>query len=183
VSYIDKKSFALKNGTAITIRTAVPKDASGIIRMMKSVMKEKMFTIHEIDEYKETFNSESKKIKKYRKAPGKIIIAALCKNEIAGFVTFDNWDARKTMHSGYLSIYLLKEYRGMGLGKELMRTLLQWGKNNKIIRKMTLAVFSNNKNAIALYKKIGFKVEGLCPGDMKINGRYYDSILMYKFMN
>lgn len=64
-----------------------------------------------------------------------------------------------------------------------MKTLIQWGKANKQIRKMTLSVFSNNKNAIKLYKKVGFKVEGLCPKDVKINGRYYDSVLMYKFVS
>ena len=64
-----------------------------------------------------------------------------------------------------------------------MKTLIQWGKANKLIRKMTLSVFSNNKNAIKLYKKVGFKIEGLCPMDVKINGRYYDSILMYKFVS
>jgi RimJ/RimL family protein N-acetyltransferase len=182
MSSINEQVVTLKNGILITIRTAESSDASGIIRLMKGILSEKVFAIHEIDEYKETVASTTKKIRQYRKAPGKIILTASYKNEIVGYVTFNNWDTRKTMHTGFLSIYLLKKYRGMGLGKELMKMLLQWGKDNKLIQKMSLAVFSSNKNAIALYKKVGFKIEGLCPKDIKINGRYYDSVFMYKFV-
>jgi RimJ/RimL family protein N-acetyltransferase len=183
MSSIKEKDVILKNGMVFTIRTAVPSDAYRIIRVMKRVLSEKIFAIHEVDEYKETITSMSKKIRKYRRSPGKIILTALLKNTIVAYVTFNNWDTRKTMHTGFLSIYLAKEYRGIGLGKELMRTLLQWGRKNKLIQKMSLAVFSCNKNAIALYKKVGFKIEGLCPRDIKINGRYYDSVFMYKFVS
>jgi RimJ/RimL family protein N-acetyltransferase len=146
-------------------------------------MKEKVFTIYEIDEYENTIEKEIKRIKEYKKAPGKIIITASDKNHLIGFATFNNWDARKTMHAGFLSVYLLNEYRRMGLGKELMKMLINWGKSCKTVRKMCLAVFSCNKNAIALYQNAGFKIEGVCPNDIKINGRYYDSVLMYKFTN
>jgi len=182
LSRIDQKKIVLKNGTIITIRTAVPKDASCIISVMKDVMKENIYTIHETDEYKRTIKSELDKIKKYRKAPGKLILVALTKDDVIGYVTFNNWDTRKTMHTGFLSIYLKKEYRRIGIGKVLMKTLITWGRKNKVIRKMSLAVFSSNKKAIALYKKVGFEIEGLCPKDIKIGGRYYDSVLMYKFV-
>ncbi len=59
--------------------------------------------------------------------------------------------------------------------------MLEWGKFNTVNKKISLAVFSTNKNAIALYKKLGFKQEGRCLGDMIINGKYVDSILMYKY--
>lgn len=183
MSFIDKKKIILNDGTGITIRTAEPKDAAGIIGVMKSVMKEKVFTLHETDEYKETPKNEAKKIIKFRKSPGKIIIPAFSRNRIIGYATFNNGDLKKTMHSGYLTIFIRKDFRGKGLGKKLMNTLIKWTNSNKLVRKMTLAVFSSNKNAIALYKKVGFKIEGLCPKDVKINGRYYDSVLMYKFVN
>ena len=183
MSFIEKKNVRLKNGNIITIRTAEPKDTSGINTAMKSVIMEKVYTIYEIDEYRETNKSRLKQIKKYRKAIGKIFIIVLFKNKVVGFVTFNNGDTRKTMHTGFLSIFLTKNYRGMGLGKEIMKILIKWGRDNKIIRKMSLAVFSSNKIAISLYKKIGFRIEGLCPKDLRINGRYYDSVLMYKFVS
>jgi RimJ/RimL family protein N-acetyltransferase len=180
---IDKKQFILRNGIDVTIRTAEPEDADEIFNVVKSVMKEKIYTLHDSDEYKETSKTIAKKISRFRKVPGKIFITALCENKIIGYATFNNGDLRKTKHSGYLTIFIKKEFRGKGLGEELMKILIQWGKANRLIQKMTLAVFSNNKNAIALYEKIGFKIEGICSKDVKINGRYYDSVLMYKFVN
>ena len=183
MSRIDRKKIVLKNGIDVVIRTAEPKDASEIIDVIKSVMKEKIYTLHDSDEYKETSKTIAKKISRFRKAPGKIFITALCENKIVGYAAFNNGDLRKTKHSGYLTIFIKKEFRGKSLGEELMNILIQWGKANKLIQKMTLAVFSNNKNAIALYEKIGFKIEGICSNDVKINGRFYDSVLMYKFVN
>lgn len=46
MSRIDKKRIALKSGIDVVIRTAEPKDAAGIIDVFKSVMKEKVYTLH-----------------------------------------------------------------------------------------------------------------------------------------
>ena len=69
----------------------------------------------------------------------------------------------------------------MGIGRILIKGLLDWGKENKINKKISLYVFSTNKNAIALYKKMGFKIEGRFRRDMIINGKYVDSVAMYKY--
>ena len=80
-----------------------------------------------------------------------------------------------------MSLFIKKKYRNAGVGKALGNELLNWGKANPVNKKISLAVFSTNTTAIALYKKLGFKVEGKCPKDMIIDGKYVDSILMYKF--
>ncbi|HEY3341065.1 MAG TPA: GNAT family protein, partial [Anaerolineae bacterium] len=59
---------------------------------------------------------------------------------------------------------------------------LEWARTNSLIEKVTLAVFSTNTRAISVYEKMGFLVEGRCPRDMKINGEYVDSVLMYQFV-
>jgi RimJ/RimL family protein N-acetyltransferase len=182
MSNIKPKEIKLKNGKTIKIRTAVPADAQKIIVLVKSILKEKVYIIHELDEFKDTLESRALQIRKFKKAPGKLFLVADAGYEIAGLINFNNWDTRKTMHTGFLSIYTKKKYRGIGIGKALLSELIDWAGKNKIIHKMSLAVFSGNKNAIALYKKIGFKIEGICPKDIKINGKYYDSIFMYIFV-
>lgn len=183
MSYIDKSRVVLKNGLIAVIRTAVPKDAPGIIALMKSVVKEKIYLLNDADEYKETIKTKIKSIRKFRKQNGKLMMVALINNTIAGYATFENFDFRKAMHAGYLSIYIIRKFRSIGLGKVLMKELIKWGKKNKIIRKLCLVTFSSNKRAIGLNIKTGFKIEGICRGDVKINGKYYDNILMYKFVN
>lgn len=181
MSTIAGEEHKLKNGKKITIRTALAKDASQVVKLMKGVIKEGPFTLYESDEYRSTAKSEAKRIKRFKDAPGKIYLVAEMRNEIAGFISFDNWDTRRTAHTGLFSIFLKKKFRGTGIGRLLINSMLNWGKHNPVNKKISLAVFSTNKNAIALYKKLGFRREGCCPRDMIINGKYVDSILMYKY--
>ena len=39
-------------------------------------------------------------------------------------------------------------------------------------------VFSHNRNAIALYEKIGFQIEGSKKGQFMVEGHYSDDVLM-----
>ncbi|HEU12758.1 MAG TPA: GNAT family N-acetyltransferase, partial [Euryarchaeota archaeon] len=45
-----------------------------------------------------------------------------------------------------------------------------------------LEVFSTNVNAIELYKKLGFEIEGIRKKQFKIEGNYVDDVLMAKFL-
>lgn len=53
-----------------------------------------------------------------------------------------------------------KNFRDKGIGKLLIKGLLDWAESNPLIEKVSLGVFSTNKRAIALYKKMGFIEEG-----------------------
>lgn len=181
MSKISPKEFILPNIKKICIRTARAKDGSALVKLMRGIIAEGPFTLQETDEYRATAKSEGKRISAYRKAEGKIYLVAEIGKEITGFISFNNWDTRRTAHTGLFSIFIKKKWRGYGIGKLLVLAMLDWAKGNKLNRKISLFVFSTNKNAIRLYKKLGFKQEGRCPRDMIINGKYVDSIMMYKF--
>lgn len=58
-------------------------------------------------------------------------------------------------HIPELGIAIEKEYRGKGLGKKLMNSIIEEAKNNGF-DELSLSVDANNSNAIQLYDKIGF---------------------------
>ena len=61
----------------------------------------------------------------------------------------------KERKSAYiLSIFISKEFRGKGYGRELLEEI----KKEENIQRLTLDVFSINKSAMSLYKKLGFKI-------------------------
>jgi len=46
-----------------------------------------------------------------------------------------------------------------------------------------MALIRSGALATGLYRKLGFEVEGKCLKDMKVaDGKYIDSVLMYKFV-
>ena len=49
-------------------------------------------------------------------------------------------------------------------------------------RKASLEVFSTNGRAIALYKKLGFVIEGVRPRQYQIRGEWVDDVLMGRWL-
>jgi len=80
-------------------------------------------------------------------------------------------------HSGVLGMALLPEFWGQGLEDRLMRRTLDDARAFGLQR-VELTVREDNKNAIALYRKIGFEVEGLLRNAAKVDGAYEDVFLM-----
>lgn len=80
-------------------------------------------------------------------------------------------------HIGTLGIGLLPEWRGKGIGEKLMQTAILDAQSKGMTR-IELTVYEPNKNAVALYKKLGFEVEGLLRKGVFLKGEYHDVIPM-----
>lgn len=183
MSYTDAVRKYTKSGREILIRSAHVSDARSIIEIKAQVIDEKIYMLRERDEASFTEESETADINSHLECEGCAYIVAVHEGKIAGFIELMNGKLRRTRHAGMLSIFIAKEYRGDGIGSMLMEELVRWAEKDQLIEKLTLAVFSVNERAIALYKKFGFETEGVCSRDMKLgDGTYIDSILMYRFV-
>lgn len=80
-------------------------------------------------------------------------------------------------HVGYLGMGILAEYRGKGLGERLMRTSIDAAAAMGMER-IELEVFDTNTRAIALYRKLGFELEGVKRHARKLDGQYDDDLFM-----
>jgi ribosomal protein S18 acetylase RimI-like enzyme len=72
-------------------------------------------------------------------------------------------------HGGVLGIALLPPFRGQGIGKRLILRTLDAARAFGL-RRIELTVRENNASAIALYKSMGFEVEGLQRGAVHVDG-------------
>ena len=80
-------------------------------------------------------------------------------------------------HCGTLGIGLLPEFRGRGIGRQLMDTTIEAAWQCGITR-IELTVREHNVNAIALYKRLGFEIEGLQRNAVCIDGQYQNVYAM-----
>lgn len=80
-------------------------------------------------------------------------------------------------HGGVLGMGIIKSHRGKGIGEKLMLTTLNAAKEKGLTR-VELTVRETNTNAIALYKKVGFEVEGIQRNAICIDGVYTNHIAM-----
>lgn len=71
-----------------------------------------------------------------------------------------------------------EENRNIGLGKEVIELLLDYGFNQLRLHNINLGVFDFNENAISCYKKLGFKEYGRRHECYYLDGKWHDEINM-----
>lgn len=91
-------------------------------------------------------------------------------------------NVRKSQHVRVLGMLVIEGYRGIGIGTRLMTAALEWARKEPGVEKVVLGVFSNNKRAFRLYKRFGFKVEGVRRDHYYIDGKREDEIDMAIFV-
>ncbi len=85
----------------------------------------------------------------------------------------------KLKGNAYLTIGIREEYRGKGIGGMLMEKAEKYAESRGV-RRMELEVFGKNKNAIELYKKRNYEIEGVKKEAVYNDGEFDDIIIMTK---
>lgn len=80
-------------------------------------------------------------------------------------------------HVGVLGLAVIREYRSMGIGKSLLKEMIEACRGTFEV--ITLDVLSNNTRAYDLYRSAGFVEVGKRPRALKRKGKYYSEINMY----
>lgn len=80
-------------------------------------------------------------------------------------------------HVGTLYFGMISNYRGNGIGSELMKKALAHAKTNNQIERVELEVLESNRYGIELCKSLGFSVEGKKQKARKI-GKNYDNVIV-----
>jgi len=74
-----------------------------------------------------------------------------------------------------------KDYQGMGIGKALLKEVLDLADNWLKLVRVELSVFVDNERAINLYKSLGFQIEGTKKYAAIKNGEYADEYVMARY--
>lgn len=111
----------------------------------------------------------------------RIYLIAEHDDEIVGSSSVELGRGRKD-HTAEFGITIRQGYRGIGLGKHMMAEIIKLAKKElkprpKIIN---LWVFINNKPAISLYKKMGFKIVAKIPKQLQYKGKHIAEFFMMK---
>jgi len=180
--YVPKK-FKSKSDAEVEIRSAVKQDAVAILDLSKGVIGEEIYQLTSGSEFKMSNEAEEKWIESHLSNPNHIILVAEMNSKIVGLLDFSNGHRQRIAHTGEFGMSVEKYARDQGVGSLLLKVLIEWATQNKTIEKIGLNVHSNNERAIALYKKMGFEIEGIRKRDLKYgDGQYVDTIVMGRFV-
>ena len=161
----------------IVVRKVTRRDVSKILRNLEMVAREQIY----IGTEKVTPRHRKGTLEhvKDRKC---LTIVAEVKGEIVGSLSLWTSGLKKMGHIRELGMLIIDGYREMGIGRALIDYALKWARKQKGVEKITLGVFSTNKRAFHLYKKFGFKEEGVLKRQHILKGKYADEIRMAVFL-
>lgn len=99
--------------------------------------------------------------------------------KVIGLGILMNHGNLRKKHVGVITLMVNSDYQNKGVGNLLMDKLINLSESLNIIR-LELCVFRDNYKAINLYKKFGFKEEGIKVKSALKNGEYADEIMMVR---
>jgi len=170
-----------KKGTNILIRYPNKKDAGQMMEYINTLSKEKTFITFQgeqigLDEEIKYLEDLLKKITD-KKAIHLLVFSG---DRLIG-ISSVSLGQRTQRHIGLLGITITKKFRGEGIGKLLLQTVINEAiRNLEGLEIILLGVFSNNSLAYNLYTEFGFMEEGRLPKGVKLENGYVDHIYMYK---
>jgi RimJ/RimL family protein N-acetyltransferase len=170
-----------KTGQTIVLRNAEESDAEDLIKYLKITTGETPFLIREPDEVKLTIEEEKRFINRCIESERELMLIATINGKHVGncsLMSIGNY--KRYAHRCEVAIALYQEYCGRGIGKIMMKTILDIARNLGY-EQAELEVVAGNERAISLYKNLGFEKYGVFPNNMKYaNGQYRDSYWMMK---
>jgi ribosomal protein S18 acetylase RimI-like enzyme len=102
---------------------------------------------------------------------------AVCAGQVVGWCDVTPKPRPIHANAGVLGMGLLPEFRRQGIGKQLILRTLGAAREFGFHR-VELTVREDNANAIELYKKVGFELEGRQRDAIRVDGVYENLVLM-----
>jgi ribosomal protein S18 acetylase RimI-like enzyme len=113
----------------------------------------------------------------------KNVLFALEGNRPVGMITLGFDERQKKRHiAAIYGFYVRKESRNQGIGKRLIESAIKTISEREGISKIQLHVNPMQTAAVKLYEEFGFERVGVLKKELKVNGIFYDILLMEKYL-
>lgn len=110
------------------------------------------------------------------------VLVAEQDHQVVGWASINCYSPRSAYDGvGDLSIYIHREYRGKGIGKQLLQNLEAIGKENNF-HKFVLFTFPFNTLGQGLYHKSGYREVGTFENQGILDGKSVDVMAMEKML-
>ena len=90
----------------------------------------------------------------------RVALVAIDGEQVVGHCGLWQNERVRLAHSGSLAMGVAPDWQGKGIGSRLMAAVLDVADNWMGLRRVELTVYVDNGPALALYRKVGFEVEG-----------------------
>jgi RimJ/RimL family protein N-acetyltransferase len=166
----------------ITIRKAIFEDFEPIMELLTELDNETDFTLFESGERKNNKNIQIALKEGLQKQKDQIIFVAINEeSQLIGIIIGLRGRVNRQKHILYIVMGVKQQFWYQNIGSQLMQSLETWAIDNNFHR-LELTVIEHNKKAISLYKKYGFKKEGIKYDSILLKNTYINEFYMSKLI-
>lgn len=162
------------DGVTYAIRPAHQTDFTAIADVIRRTADERPYTIpgtiaEELDRQNVLMRTDG--------IESRVFFIATVGDEVVGWVYVAHPELEQLSHTAELLVGVTEEYRGMGIGANLLRRGLDWTES-KGCEKVYQSLPATNEDAIEFLKHLGWEVEAVRENHYKIDGEYVDEMMM-----
>ncbi|MBU1141018.1 MAG: GNAT family N-acetyltransferase [Firmicutes bacterium] len=172
-------TFKTKNNENAIIRKLEVKDAQAVLEYLKRVGSETEFLLFDSRGLGITVDEEKIILDRFYNHPISLLLGCFINNEVVAIANLAVKERERINHVSSIGISVRKEYWHHGIGKKMMEIMIEYAQKSEQIITINLEVRLDNIHAINLYKNLGFLIIGSIPKAMKVNGKFYDHLIMY----
>ncbi|MBQ7413072.1 MAG: GNAT family N-acetyltransferase [Alphaproteobacteria bacterium] len=161
-------NFKLKTGKSVTLRQAEMSDYESVNLYLNKIATETIYTQYYPGRSVATPDQFQKDIQ------NNLYCLARDEEKIIGAVSAKVLEPNHPWKNKIcrFGVHVLKAYQNQGLGNQLMVVLEEWAKNRQL-HKIEAVVRDENRQALALYIKHGFIIEGFRHDTALIDGVWH----------
>ncbi len=161
----------------IVFRQAEPRDAEMLLEHIHTVAAETDNLSFSSDDFRISTEKEARFIDRFKRNEKDMMLIATDGNKIVANGIIEREKIKRYSHRAELSITVLKDYWGQGIGSRLMEMMIDFCKKSGV-HSLSLVARADNFRAILLYRKFNFTTVGIYKDYFFINGEYFDAEFM-----
>jgi RimJ/RimL family protein N-acetyltransferase len=178
------RQFTLASGKKVTLRVLRWEDLDRLLSFINTLVGEKrgnsMSALYTGFDRKVTREEEAEWLARTLvEIEGEEVINTIA--EIGGKIIANGEVTRgkykDTRHHGQVGLTMISEYRGQGIGRRIIGTLVQESRKAGL-RTLAVEFLAQNETARRAYEKAGFKQAGIIPRKVFRDGKYFDGLIM-----
>ena len=171
------KRVKIKDGRTIVIRRPKMSDAKQLKDYINSLVDEDApIQANERVSLKAEKAWLGASLKKIKENKAHLLVAEL-NGKIVSVVNLTKGPGRRSHVAGY-GVSVLKGYRRLGIATVVTKYILSISKRDKTIKIIELKVYNSNKNAMSMYKNLGFKKVARLKKRVQYKGKLGDETIM-----
>ena len=163
----------------VIIREARASDAVRIIAYLQELAEEPDINIPAAPgEFNMTVGEEEEFITGHAESDNSILMVAEIGEQIIGVMNITGGRRKAMRHAGRLGISVHRDWRGQSIGSRMLAEGIEWARGTGVLMRIQLEVYARNVDAVRLYERLGFKIEGTHPRAFYQHGQYLDELTM-----